>query len=69
MRYPHRTLALLVTLGLLVVSAVPARAGAATEQLKKHVDAVVKILDDPALQSRPADRRAKVRQIAADLVE
>jgi phospholipid transport system substrate-binding protein len=69
MRYPHRALAILVTLGLLVVSAVPARAGAPTEQLKQHVDAVVKILDDPALQSRPDERRAKVRKIAEDVFD
>jgi phospholipid transport system substrate-binding protein len=47
--------------------AVPAWAGAPTEQVRQYTDQVRKILDDPALRS--ADKRAAVRQVAVEIFD
>ena len=51
----------LVGLVLLVVAA-PARAGAPTDQVRQYTDQVLKLLDDPGVQT--ADKRAAVRKVA-----
>jgi len=58
-----------IALVVLVLGAVPAWAGAPTEQLRGHVDEVVRILDDPAQKDKPAERRARVRKIAEDIFD
>jgi phospholipid transport system substrate-binding protein len=49
--------------------ALPASAGAPTEQLRKHVDEVVRVLDDPALKGKTAERRDAVRRIATEIFD
>ena len=49
--------------------AMPALAGAPTDQLKQRVDEVIKVLDDPALKGKPAERHAAVRKIAEDIFD
>ena len=44
-------------------------AGAPTDQLKAKIDQVIKVLDDPALRERPAERHAQVRKIAEDIFD
>lgn len=66
MRYFHVTLAVLL---LAVVVPGPAAAGAPTEQLQRHVDAVVRTLEDPALKAKPAQRRAAVRKISEEVFD
>jgi phospholipid transport system substrate-binding protein len=46
-------------------------AGAPTDQLREYTDAIIRILEDPALKgdSRRAERRAAVRRIAAEIFE
>jgi len=66
MRYSHVTLAVLL---LPIVAPGPAAAGAPTEQLRRHVDAVVRTLEDPALKAKPAQRRAAVRKISEDVFD
>ncbi|MBI4610497.1 MAG: ABC transporter substrate-binding protein [Candidatus Rokubacteria bacterium] len=65
-RYPSLVLA-----GLLALLAVPASAGAPTDQLRGAIDKVVKILEDPALKedSKGKDRRAAVRKVANDIFD
>ncbi|HET7342890.1 MAG TPA: ABC transporter substrate-binding protein, partial [Methylomirabilota bacterium] len=53
----------------LVLAAAPAWAGAPTDQLRGHVDQVVRLLGDPALKDRPAERHARVRKIAEDIFD
>ena len=50
----------------LLWSAVPAHAGVPTDTVRDYTDAVLKVLEDPALkqESRRAERRAAVRKIA-----
>jgi phospholipid transport system substrate-binding protein len=59
--------ATLITLGTVV----PARAGAPTDQLRDYTNAVVKVLEDPALkqEDRRPERRAAVRKIAAEIFD
>lgn len=54
---------------VLVLTAPLAWAGAPTDQLKSRVDEVLKILDDPALKDKPAERRAQVRKIAEEIFD
>jgi phospholipid transport system substrate-binding protein len=54
---------------MIVVSVAPAAAGAPTDQLKGAVDGVLKILDDPSLKGRLAERRAAVRKIANEIFD
>ena len=54
--------------GLAVVAvAVPAWAGAPTEQVRQYTDQVQKILEDPALRS--TDKRAAVRKVAVEVFD
>ena len=64
-----RWVAVVVLVGLVVVSVAPAVAGAPTDQLKQVVDEVIKVLDDPAYSSKPAERRAAVRKIAEQIFD
>jgi phospholipid transport system substrate-binding protein len=50
-------------------TATAAIAGAPTEQLKQRVDEVVKVVDDPALKDKTAERRAAIRKIAEDVFD
>ena len=56
----------LVGLVLLAVAA-PARAGAPTDQVRQYTDQVLKLLDDPGVQS--ADKRAAVRKVAVEIFD
>ena len=56
----------LVGLVLLVVAA-PARAGAPTDQVRQYTDQVLKLLDDPGVQT--ADKRAAVRKVAIEIFD
>ncbi|RPH78102.1 MAG: ABC transporter substrate-binding protein, partial [Candidatus Rokuibacteriota bacterium] len=47
----------------------PAEAGAPTDQLKRHVDEVIGVLDDASTKSQPAKRRAAVRKVAEDIFD
>jgi phospholipid transport system substrate-binding protein len=53
-----------LALVLAIVLAVPAMAGAPTEQLKQRVDEVVRVLSDPSLKGKTDQRRARVRKIS-----
>src|SRR5215470_7790978 len=59
----------LIALVIPVVVAAPARAGAPTEQIRGHVDDVVRVLDDPTLKDKGVERRARVRKIAEDIFD
>jgi len=59
----------LVSLFAIVVATTVAWAGAPTDQLKSQVDQVIKLLDDPALKDKPAERRAQVRKMAEDIFD
>ena len=64
-----RTLSLALTVALaLMLPAVPALAGAPTDQLRTQVDQVVRVLDDPALKASTA-RRDAVRKIAGEVFD
>jgi phospholipid transport system substrate-binding protein len=52
-----------------VLSAILAWAGAPTDQLKSQIDQVIKILDDPALKSHPAERHEQVRKLAEEIFD
>jgi phospholipid transport system substrate-binding protein len=58
-----------VTLGLSLVLAAPVFAAAPTEQLRQHVDQVIRALDDPSLKGSAAERRATVRKISEDIFD
>ncbi len=51
--------------------AAPARAGAPTDQVRAYTDAVVKVLEDPALkqEERRHERRAAVRKLATEVFD
>src|SRR5215831_7626760 len=55
----------LTALLALMVSAGPASAGAPTDQLRTQVDNVMRVLDDPALKGKAAERRGAIRRIAS----
>jgi len=57
------TLRLLAAVAL-VLAAMPAWAGAPTDNVKEYTDAVVKVLEDQSLKA--ADRRAAVRKLAVE---
>jgi len=57
------TLRLLAAVAL-VLAAVPAWAGAPTDNVKEYTDAVVKVLEDQSLKA--SDRRAAVRKLAVE---
>ncbi|HEU4369152.1 MAG TPA: ABC transporter substrate-binding protein [Methylomirabilota bacterium] len=56
---------------LVVVAAWPAAAGPPTDQLRGHVEQILKILDDPALRqgARERERRAAIRRIAEEIFD
>jgi phospholipid transport system substrate-binding protein len=56
-------------LALVVAIASPAVAGAPTDSIRQRVDEVVRVLDDPALKSKPAERHAAVRKIAEEIFD
>jgi phospholipid transport system substrate-binding protein len=58
-----------VVLGLVVLAVSPATAGPPTDQLKQRVDQVIKVLDDPALRDKSAERQATIRKIAEDVFD
>ena len=60
---------LAMVVSLVVATAMPATAGAPTEQLKQRVDDVVKVVDDPALSGKTAERHAAVRKIAEEVFD
>jgi phospholipid transport system substrate-binding protein len=61
---------LIVALAFMLVFQVPrAEAGAPTDQLKRHVDEVIGVLDDASTKSQPARRRAAVRKVAEDIFD
>ena len=62
-------LALTVVLGLVVLAVSPAMAGPPTEQIKQRVDQVIKVLNDPALRDKTAERQAAIRKIAEDVFD
>jgi len=58
-----------IVVAFVVSVATPAVAGAPTEQLKQRVDQVVKVVDDPALAGKTAERHAAVRKIAEEIFD
>lgn len=59
-----------VALAFMLVFQVPrAEAGPPTDQLKRHVDEVIGMLDDASMKSQPAKRRAAVRKVAEDVFD
>ena len=58
----------LTVLLTLMIPAVSAWAGAPTEQLRKQVDQVVRVLDDPSVKAQ-ASRRDAVRKIAGEIFD
>ena len=71
MRSLPRHLALALAFVLSAVTALPAAAGAPSDQLKTQIDRVLKTLDDPELkkEGRAKDRRTAVRKIANDIFD
>jgi phospholipid transport system substrate-binding protein len=67
----HRFLGLALAVGLSTTMAAPVHAGVPTDQLRAHVDRVIKVLKDPDLQKegRAAERRAAVRKVANDIFD
>ena len=63
--------AALLAIGLAVIAASPAVAGAPTEQLRGAVDRVLKTLEDPRIkgEGKINDRRAAVRKIANEIFD
>ncbi len=68
---PVRRLLLTVVVGVSIAAAAPAAAGVPTDQLRTHVDRVLKVLQDPELvkQNRLAERRQALRKIANDIFD
>ena len=60
-----------IALSLVACAAAPVRAGAPTDQVREYTDAVLKILEDPALKAedRKPERRAAVRKIATEVFD
>ena len=58
-----------ISLLTIVLFATTAWAGPASDQLKSQVDQVIKLLDDPALKDKPAERRTQVRKMAEDIFD
>lgn len=64
MRYPY--IAVVVALVLHVPHA---EAGPPTDQLRQHVDEVIRVLDDASLKTQPTQRRAAVRKVAEKIFD
>ena len=58
-------------LTLVVAASARAQAGAPTDQVREYTDAVVKVLEDPALKAedKKPERRAAVRKIATEVFD
>lgn len=70
LQIPERMRYFTVALAFMLVLQVPrAEAGAPTDQLKRHVDEVIGVLDDASTKSQPARRRAAVRKVAEDIFD
>jgi len=54
---------------VVIATVMPAVAGAPTDQLKQRVDEVIKVVDDPAMMGKTAERQAAVRKIAEDVFD
>jgi phospholipid transport system substrate-binding protein len=67
----HRYVALALSLVLSGALALPAAAGAPSDQLKTQIDRVLKTLEDPELkkEGKSKDRRIAVRRIANDIFD
>jgi phospholipid transport system substrate-binding protein len=61
----------MVAIALVAVASPCAWAGAPTDQVREYTDAVVKVLEDPALKAedKKPERRAAVRKIAAEVFD
>ncbi|HEX9821194.1 MAG TPA: ABC transporter substrate-binding protein [Methylomirabilota bacterium] len=61
----------LIVVALAAVGAGPAVAGPPTDQLRGHVEQILRILEDPALrqEARERERRAAVRRIAEEIFD
>jgi phospholipid transport system substrate-binding protein len=70
MTIPH-LLPTVVACALVALLAPPASPGPPTDQLRVHVDRVLKVLDDPDLRkdARTQERRATIRKIANDIFD
>ncbi len=68
---PSRQLCLIFAGFLVLVAAPRASAGAPTDQLKTHIDQVIKILEDPELKvdGKVKERRAAVRKVANEIFD
>jgi len=64
-----RAFALAGILALGLVGARPAFAGPVSDQLRARIDRVVAILDDPIYKVRAQERRAALREAAADIFD
>jgi phospholipid transport system substrate-binding protein len=58
-----------MVIGLLLLVASSVWASPPTDQLKQRVDQVIKVVDDPALKGKSAERRAAIRKIAEDIFD
>jgi phospholipid transport system substrate-binding protein len=67
----HVARVLLLSLAVSAVSVPPAAAGVPSDQLRAHIDRVLKVLEDPELKkdARVRERRAAVRRIANDIFD
>jgi phospholipid transport system substrate-binding protein len=70
-RLVRRVLVTVLAIGLSTALAAPVTAGAPTDQLKAHVDQVIKVLVDPELRkdTRVAQRRAAIRKVATEIFD
>jgi len=61
----------IIALACLAMASAPARAGAPTDQVREYTDAVVKVLENPALKTedKKSERRAAVRKIASEVFD
>jgi phospholipid transport system substrate-binding protein len=65
-----RSLAIALACALVaVLGPASARAGEPTEQLRRHIDEVIRTLEDPALRATPEQRRAAVRRISEEIFD
>jgi phospholipid transport system substrate-binding protein len=71
MRWPRPVVFVAAALVALASLALPAAAGAPTEQLRAQIDRVLKVLDDPELkkESKARERRVAVRKIANEFFD
>ena len=58
-----------ISLLTIALFATAASAGPASDQLKSQVDQVIKLLEDPALKDKAAERRTQVRKMAEDIFD